>query len=54
MSSSLRLTTAQALIKFLSVQYSERDGRRQRFSARWKEWFGKCHDDFADVFALRH
>ena len=33
MSSRLRLTTAQALIRFLSVQYSERDGRRQRFFA---------------------
>ncbi len=31
MPSTLRLTTAQALIRFLSVQYSERDGRRQRF-----------------------
>ncbi|WP_067412125.1 3D-(3,5/4)-trihydroxycyclohexane-1,2-dione acylhydrolase (decyclizing) [Streptomyces sampsonii] len=26
----MRLTTAQALIRFLSVQYSERDGERQR------------------------
>ena len=33
MSSRVRLTTAQALIRFLSVQYSERDGRRQRFFA---------------------
>jgi 3D-(3,5/4)-trihydroxycyclohexane-1,2-dione acylhydrolase (decyclizing) len=31
--SRLRLTTAQALIKFLCAQYSERDGRRQRFFA---------------------
>ena len=27
------MTTAQALIRFLSVQYSERDGRRQQFFA---------------------
>jgi 3D-(3,5/4)-trihydroxycyclohexane-1,2-dione acylhydrolase (decyclizing) len=27
---TLRLTTAQALVKFLSVQYSERDGQQQR------------------------
>ncbi len=33
MRSRLRLTTAQALIRFLGVQYSERDGRRQRFFA---------------------
>jgi 3D-(3,5/4)-trihydroxycyclohexane-1,2-dione acylhydrolase (decyclizing) len=33
MSSRVRLTTAQALIRFLSIQYSERDGRRQRFFA---------------------
>ena len=33
MSSRVRLTTAQALIRFLSVQYSERDGRRQKFFA---------------------
>ena len=33
MSSRLRLTTAQALVRFLSVQYSERDGRRQQFFA---------------------
>ncbi len=29
-SSTVRLTTAQALIKFLAAQYSERDGQRQR------------------------
>lgn len=28
---SIRLTMAQALVKFLQVQYSERDGRRRRF-----------------------
>ena len=26
----VRLTMAQALVKYLSVQYSERDGERQR------------------------
>jgi 3D-(3,5/4)-trihydroxycyclohexane-1,2-dione acylhydrolase (decyclizing) len=30
LASTRRLTTAQALVLFLSVQYSERDGRRQR------------------------
>lgn len=29
-SSTIRLTVAQAIIRFLSVQYSERDGNRQR------------------------
>ena len=29
----MRLTAAQALIRFLSVQHTERDGRRQRFFA---------------------
>jgi 3D-(3,5/4)-trihydroxycyclohexane-1,2-dione acylhydrolase (decyclizing) len=28
---TLRLTTAQAIVKFLQVQYSERDGERRRF-----------------------
>ena len=27
---TLRLTMAQALVKFLSVQYSQRDGQKQR------------------------
>ncbi|MDV9201694.1 thiamine pyrophosphate-binding protein, partial [Streptomyces sp. Wh19] len=36
MSSTRRLTTAQALMSFLSRQYTERDGRRQRLiSATW-------------------
>ena len=30
MTQTIRLTTAQALVKFLANQYSERDGRRQR------------------------
>src|SRR5688572_5727064 len=30
---TLRLTMAQALVRFLSAQFSERDGRRQRFFA---------------------
>ena len=29
MAPTVRLTMAQALIRFLSVQFSERDGRRQ-------------------------
>ena len=29
-SSTVRLTVAQAIVRFLSVQYSERDGQRQR------------------------
>ena len=27
----IRLTTAQSVVKYLSVQYSERDGKEQRF-----------------------
>ena len=30
---TVTLTVAQALVKFLSVQYSERDGREQRLIA---------------------
>ena len=33
MAAPIRLTTAQALIRFLTTQYSERDGRRQPFFA---------------------
>ncbi len=47
MSSSVRLTTAQALIRFLSVQYSERDGRRQRFFAGVLGIFG--HGNVAGI-----
>src|ERR671914_197602 len=32
-SSTIRFTTAQAIVRFLSVQFSERDGRRQPFFA---------------------
>src|SRR6266511_2548419 len=31
MASTVRLTTAQAVVRFLSVQFTERDGRRQPF-----------------------
>ena len=31
MASTVRLTMAQALVRFLSVQHTERDGSRQRF-----------------------
>ncbi|MBI3960497.1 MAG: 3D-(3,5/4)-trihydroxycyclohexane-1,2-dione acylhydrolase (decyclizing), partial [Chloroflexi bacterium] len=31
--STIRLTTAQALVRFLQSQYSERDGNEQRFFA---------------------
>jgi 3D-(3,5/4)-trihydroxycyclohexane-1,2-dione acylhydrolase (decyclizing) len=33
MASTIRLTMAQALVRFLTVQFSERDGRRQPFFA---------------------
>ena len=33
MAPTIRLTAAQALVRFLSVQFSERDGQRQRFIA---------------------
>ncbi len=39
MSKTLRLTMAQALVTYLSVQHSERDGREQRF-------FGGCFGIF--------
>jgi 3D-(3,5/4)-trihydroxycyclohexane-1,2-dione acylhydrolase (decyclizing) len=44
---SVRLTTAQALVRFLSVQMSERDGRRQRFFAGMFGIFG--HGNVAGV-----
>ena len=43
----VRLTTAQAVVKYLSVQYSERDGVERRFIPRfsvfsamgtWRGW----------------
>ena len=39
MTTTIRLTLAQAIIKFLKVQYSERDGRQQAF-------FGGCFGIF--------
>jgi 3D-(3,5/4)-trihydroxycyclohexane-1,2-dione acylhydrolase (decyclizing) len=43
----VRLTVAQALVRFLSVQYSERDGRRQRLFAGCLGIFG--HGNVAGV-----
>ncbi len=43
----MRLTMAQALVRFLSVQFSERDGRRQRFFAGVFGIFG--HGNVAGV-----
>ena len=34
MQKTINLTTAQALIRFLSKQYIEIDGRKQKFAAR--------------------
>ena len=42
-----RLTMAQALVRFLSVQFSERDGRRQPFFAGVFGIFG--HGNVAGV-----
>ena len=44
---NIRLTTAQALVRFLSVQFSERDGRRQPFFAGVFGIFG--HGNVAGV-----
>ncbi|MFG1815011.1 3D-(3,5/4)-trihydroxycyclohexane-1,2-dione acylhydrolase (decyclizing) [Kribbella sp. NPDC049174] len=44
---TVRLTVAQALVRFLSVQYSERDGRRQRLFAGCLGIFG--HGNVAGV-----
>ncbi|TDW95354.1 3D-(3,5/4)-trihydroxycyclohexane-1,2-dione acylhydrolase (decyclizing) [Kribbella pratensis] len=44
---TVRLTVAQALVRFLSVQYSERDGRRQRLIAGSLGIFG--HGNVAGV-----
>lgn len=38
--STIRLTTAQAIVRFLSEQYVERDGKRQRFFAGMLGIFG--------------
>ncbi|HET7475077.1 MAG TPA: 3D-(3,5/4)-trihydroxycyclohexane-1,2-dione acylhydrolase (decyclizing) [Dermatophilaceae bacterium] len=47
MSQTVRLTVAQALVRFLSVQYSERDGRRQKLFAGCFGIFG--HGNVAGV-----
>ncbi|MFF5704189.1 3D-(3,5/4)-trihydroxycyclohexane-1,2-dione acylhydrolase (decyclizing) [Streptomyces sp. NPDC012794] len=44
---SVRLTTAQALVRFLSVQYAERDGRRHRLIAATWGIFG--HGNVAGI-----
>jgi 3D-(3,5/4)-trihydroxycyclohexane-1,2-dione acylhydrolase (decyclizing) len=44
---TVRVTTAQALVRFLSVQFSERDGRRQPFFAGCFGIFG--HGNVAGV-----
>jgi 3D-(3,5/4)-trihydroxycyclohexane-1,2-dione acylhydrolase (decyclizing) len=44
---TVRLTVAQALVRFLSVQYSERDGQRQRLFAGCLGIFG--HGNVAGV-----
>ncbi|MFC0624399.1 3D-(3,5/4)-trihydroxycyclohexane-1,2-dione acylhydrolase (decyclizing) [Kribbella deserti] len=44
---TLRLTVAQALVRFLSVQYSERDGERQKLFAGMLGIFG--HGNVAGV-----
>jgi 3D-(3,5/4)-trihydroxycyclohexane-1,2-dione acylhydrolase (decyclizing) len=50
--STLRLTTAQAIVRFLSVQFSERDGRRQPFFAGVFGIFG--HGNVAGVGQALH
>ncbi len=47
MSSSVRLTVAQAVVRFLSVQHSERDGRRHKLFAGCFGIFG--HGNVAGV-----
>ncbi|EFL15194.1 IolD protein [Streptomyces sp. C] len=44
---SVRLTTAQALVRFLAVQYAERDGRRHRLIAATWGIFG--HGNVAGI-----
>ena len=52
MSSTVRLTLAQALVRFLSAQFSERDGRRQPFVAGMFGIFG--HGNVAGVGQALH
>jgi 3D-(3,5/4)-trihydroxycyclohexane-1,2-dione acylhydrolase (decyclizing) len=49
---TVRLTTAQALIRFLSVQFSVRDGQRQRFFAGVFGIFG--HGNVAGIGQALH
>jgi 3D-(3,5/4)-trihydroxycyclohexane-1,2-dione acylhydrolase (decyclizing) len=51
-SSTIRLTTAQAIVRFLSVQFSERDGRRQPFFAGMFGIFG--HGNVAGIGQALH
>jgi 3D-(3,5/4)-trihydroxycyclohexane-1,2-dione acylhydrolase (decyclizing) len=50
--STTRLTTAQAIVRFLSVQFSERDGRRQPFFAGMFGIFG--HGNVAGIGQALH
>jgi 3D-(3,5/4)-trihydroxycyclohexane-1,2-dione acylhydrolase (decyclizing) len=43
----MRLTMAQALVRYLSAQFSERDGRQQRFFAGMFGIFG--HGNVAGI-----
>ena len=52
MAASVQLTMAQALVRFLSVQFSERDGRRQPFIAGVFGIFG--HGNVAGVGQALH
>ena len=52
MHSTIRLTMAQAIVRFLSVQYSERDGRRQPFFAGMFGIFG--HGNVAGIGQALH
>jgi 3D-(3,5/4)-trihydroxycyclohexane-1,2-dione acylhydrolase (decyclizing) len=49
---TIRLTTAQALVRFLAAQHSERDGKRQRFFAGCFGIFG--HGNVAGVGQALH
>jgi 3D-(3,5/4)-trihydroxycyclohexane-1,2-dione acylhydrolase (decyclizing) len=51
-SSTIRLTVAQAIVRFLSAQFSERDGRRQAFFAGMFGIFG--HGNVAGIGQALH
>jgi 3D-(3,5/4)-trihydroxycyclohexane-1,2-dione acylhydrolase (decyclizing) len=51
-SSTIRLTTAQAIVRYLSVQFSERDGHRQPFFAGMFGIFG--HGNVAGIGQALH